>query len=82
MQGKQEGKEKEGVKGKKKYNEKDRIEGEKTKNATHIYNLQKSNQKKKNTIKFQQTKAKNYKQPLSFKYVTSKLNKNSRTKVF
>jgi hypothetical protein len=29
------------------YNKKDRIEGEKTKNATHIYNLQKSSTKKK-----------------------------------
>lgn len=37
-------------KGKKKSNKKDRIEGEKTKNATHIYNLQKSNTKKKTKV--------------------------------
>jgi hypothetical protein len=46
----QKGKEKEGVGAEKKSNKKDRIEGEKTKNATHIYNLQKSNRKKKTKV--------------------------------
>jgi len=42
--------------GKKKSNKKDRIEGEKTKNATHIYNLQKSNTKKNKSFTKQKLK--------------------------
>jgi hypothetical protein len=80
MQGKQEGKEKEGVEGKKNLIKKIGLK-ERRQRMPQTY-ITCKNQTKKKKQKFHQTKAKNYKQPLSFKYVTSKLNKNSRTKVF